>query len=156
MRKVIVRGVQRATSSVVGASRAKKYASATGSVAALGIELAMAMQEKKPSVSYPSIGAEVDLSQPDNRIYWTHNGKKDTEITIYNPSKKKQAGYIRIILLDDETNEIEHENHLNLILDAQSAASFNYVINSLPSSGYKHLHVTSALNQKSGGGIVVG
>ena len=156
VRRVVVKGVQRATTAVVGASRAKKYAAAAGSVAAFGTELAMAMQERKPSASYPSIGAEVDLSQPDERIYWSHSGSKNTEITIYNPSKKKQAGFIRIILVDEETKEVEHENHLNIILEAQSAASFNYAINSLPSSGYKNIHVTSALNQKSSGAIIVG
>jgi len=116
----------------------------------------MAMSENGQHPLVPTLGDELDYNNPSDELYWHVKSEPEISITLVNPSGETQFGYLRIVLVDEDTKEKEYEKHLNIVMNGNSASTFNYSMYKLPSTWRKRVYVSSDLNQKMSDSIIVG
>jgi len=155
IKELFVNGIKRAATLAVG-SVARKYALRAGTAAALSTKLALAASKNDDNLHSLYTNSQIeDFSEPDELIVWSSGIERALEITGVNPSRDKLAGGMGVILIDVETDKIEHNNTISIVLESQSAATFRYVFTDLPSEGHKHLYVRSGNSQALVNNIVV-
>jgi len=167
VRQFLVKGGQKLVQhSVKSLGGSRKVAAGTASAAALAADFGIAYADEKSSSAnanyIPKNEKDIyeeyvrnELEPTDKLLYWQKGGSGLISFTFFNPDPTNVADYLRIALVDEETNKVEMEKGYHLTIEPHSAASFNFEFTGIKNSGMKRLFITTANKSMKSNRIVV-